>query len=144
MRQWEYVEAKHQWELAIYRYNTTRSAWDRTVGGWITDELVSIQAGVTDAEVQAAAEVLYRDYESEYSAGHLTWRDFTDPARRVLAAAREALARPGDDEPEDEDDDLAVRVRAVIARYKDDQVNALTAFADIMDAVGKAHGPATP
>jgi septal ring factor EnvC (AmiA/AmiB activator) len=32
------------------------------------------------------------------------------------------------------DRDLAARVRAVIAHYKDDQVNALTAFADIIDA----------
>jgi hypothetical protein len=32
---------------------------------------------------------------------------------------------------------LAARVRAVIARYKDDQVNPITAFADIMDAAGE-------
>lgn len=36
------------------------------------------------------------------------------------------------------DRDLAARVRAVIARYKADDVNALTAFADIMDAAGEA------
>lgn len=35
------------------------------------------------------------------------------------------------------DRDLAARVRAVIARYKDDEVGALTAFADIMDAAGE-------
>lgn len=42
--------------------------------------------GITEAAVQAAAEVLLRDYESEYSAAHLTWRDFESLARRVLEA----------------------------------------------------------
>jgi hypothetical protein len=41
------------------------------------------------------------------------------------------------------DHDLADKVRAVIARYKADDVNALTAFADIMDAAGDtARSPA--
>jgi hypothetical protein len=43
--------------------------------------------GVPETAVQAAAEILLRDYESEYSAAHLTWRDFADLARRVLEAA---------------------------------------------------------
>lgn len=37
--------------------------------------------------VQHAAEVVLRQYESQYQADHLTWRDFADDAREVLAAA---------------------------------------------------------
>lgn len=40
-----------------------------------------------DRAVQAAAEVLLRDYQSEYDADHLTWRDFAGLARKVLEAA---------------------------------------------------------
>jgi hypothetical protein len=47
---------------------------------------------VPDNAVQAAAEVLLRQYESEYSAPHLTWRDFTGPAREILEAAAPVLA----------------------------------------------------
>jgi hypothetical protein len=43
--------------------------------------------------IQAAAEVLFRQYESEYSASHLTWRDFADQAREVLEAAMPAIER---------------------------------------------------
>lgn len=39
------------------------------------------------AAIQAAAEVMFRQYESQYSASHLTWRDFSDDAKAVLAAA---------------------------------------------------------
>jgi hypothetical protein len=42
---------------------------------------------VTDAMVEAAAEVLLHDYGLQYDAGHLTWRDFEDLARRALEAA---------------------------------------------------------
>lgn len=42
---------------------------------------------ITEAMVQAAAEVLLRDYESQYNADRLTWRDFADLARAVLEAA---------------------------------------------------------
>lgn len=45
---------------------------------------------VTDAMVQAAAEVLLRDYELQYQADHLTWRDFADVARAALDAAMKA------------------------------------------------------
>lgn len=47
---------------------------------------------IPDDAVQAAAEVLLRQYESEYSAAHLTWRDFADPARQVLEAAAPVMA----------------------------------------------------
>jgi hypothetical protein len=47
---------------------------------------------IPDAAVRAAAEKLLRQYESEYSADHLTWRDFKDPAREVLEAAAPAMA----------------------------------------------------
>lgn len=43
---------------------------------------------VTEAMVQAAAEVLLADYASQYQADHLTWRDFADLARAALEAAR--------------------------------------------------------
>jgi hypothetical protein len=46
---------------------------------------------VPDVAVRAAAKVLFRQYESEYSAGHLTWRDFTVPAREILGAAMPAI-----------------------------------------------------
>ena len=45
-----------------------------------------------ESAVQAAAEVLLRDYESQYSADHLTWRDFEELARRVLNAAARPVA----------------------------------------------------
>jgi len=47
---------------------------------------------VPDDAVQAAAEVMLRQYETEFSAPHLTWRDFADPAREILEAAAPALA----------------------------------------------------
>lgn len=51
-------------------------------------------AEIPEAAVQAAAEVLYRDYESEYNASHLTWRDFAGQARQVLTAAASAAPPP--------------------------------------------------
>lgn len=47
---------------------------------------------VPEDAVKAAAEVLLRQYATEYSADHLTWKDFTDPAREVLEAAAPVLA----------------------------------------------------
>jgi hypothetical protein len=47
-------------------------------------------ADIPPAAVQAAAEVMLRQYESQYEAGHLTWRGFEDDARQILEAAREA------------------------------------------------------
>jgi hypothetical protein len=60
--------------------------------------------------IQAAAEVMLRQYDRQYSSGHLTWRDFADDATEMLeaaephmiavaeerfaAAAREELAKP--------------------------------------------------
>jgi hypothetical protein len=49
-------------------------------------------ADIPEPAIQAAAEVLLRDYESQYSASHLTWRDFADLARQVLAAAAPLMA----------------------------------------------------
>jgi hypothetical protein len=46
----------------------------------------------SDETLQRAAEVLFRQYESEYSTEHLTWRDFADPAREILDAAAPLLA----------------------------------------------------
>lgn len=40
-----------------------------------------------ESAVQHCAEVMLRQYESEYDAGHLTWRDFADAARAILDAA---------------------------------------------------------
>lgn len=44
--------------------------------------------------VQRAAEVMLRQYDSQYSAGHLTWRDFADDARAILEAALMAPGTP--------------------------------------------------
>jgi hypothetical protein len=49
---------------------------------------------IPEAAVQAAAEVLFRDYESQYAADRLTWRDFAALARQSLEAALPHL-RPG-------------------------------------------------
>lgn len=77
------------------------------------------QAASFDAAVQAAAEVLFRDYESQYSAGHLTWRDFADLARKTLEAAIGAsaaiVAEYGWTPPEPASAD-ARRVRTVLAQ----------------------------
>jgi hypothetical protein len=40
-----------------------------------------------DTAVRHAAEVMLRNYDSQYNADHLTWRDFADDARAVLDAA---------------------------------------------------------
>ena len=40
-----------------------------------------------EAAIHGAAEVLYRDYASQYQADHLSWRDFADLAREALTAA---------------------------------------------------------
>lgn len=37
--------------------------------------------------IEAVARNMYRRYESDYEADHLTWRDFADDARADLAAA---------------------------------------------------------
>lgn len=42
--------------------------------------------------VQAAAEVRLRQYESEYDAARLTWRDFATDMTEVLEAAAPHLA----------------------------------------------------
>lgn len=47
---------------------------------------------VPDDAVQPAAEVMLRQYESQYNADHLTWRDFAGDARAVLEAAAPAMA----------------------------------------------------
>ena len=52
------------------------------------------QGDEPDAVVQAAAEVLFRDYESQYTADRLSWRDFADLASKVLAAAQQPMPAP--------------------------------------------------
>jgi len=47
---------------------------------------------VPDEAVQAVAERMFRRYESEYDASHLTWQDFADDARAGLEAAAPILA----------------------------------------------------
>lgn len=47
---------------------------------------------IPDEAVQRAAEVMFRQYESQYDASHLTWRDFAADARAVLEAAGRTLA----------------------------------------------------
>jgi hypothetical protein len=44
-------------------------------------------ADYPDEVVQRAAEVMLRQYETQYDAAHLTWRDFAASAREVLDAA---------------------------------------------------------
>lgn len=48
---------------------------------------VEIVPDLPEEAVQAAAEVLYREYDSEFGADHLSWRDFTSTARAALEAA---------------------------------------------------------
>lgn len=48
---------------------------------------------VPSPAVEAAARVLLHDYESSYSADHLTWHDFEIPAHAVAAAVL-ATVRP--------------------------------------------------
>ena len=47
----------------------------------------------TDAELEAVASILLDDYATEYSAGHLSWRDFDGPAARILGAVAPAIIR---------------------------------------------------
>jgi hypothetical protein len=46
---------------------------------------------IPDEAVQRAAEVMFRQYESQYDVGEQTWRDFADDARAVLEAALPVL-----------------------------------------------------
>lgn len=43
--------------------------------------------------VHAVAETLYRHYDSEYGASHLTWMDFADEARELIQAAAPHLRK---------------------------------------------------
>lgn len=47
---------------------------------------------IPDEAVQIVAKRMFRRYESEYDAGHLSWRDFADDARADLEAAAPVLA----------------------------------------------------
>jgi hypothetical protein len=40
-----------------------------------------------ESAIRHCAEVMFRQYESEYNADHLTWRDFAGDARAILDAA---------------------------------------------------------
>lgn len=57
------------------------------------DENMTTDRGerITDEDVRVVAEQMLRRYESEYSAGHLTWLDFAVDARADL----ETAFRPG-------------------------------------------------
>jgi hypothetical protein len=46
---------------------------------------------IPDEAVQRAAEVMFRQFESQYDVGQQTWRDFADDARAILEAALPAL-----------------------------------------------------
>lgn len=48
---------------------------------------------------QRLAERLYRDYDSEYEASHLTWQNFTGDARRYIGALTQTQD-PSTDEPQ--------------------------------------------
>ena len=52
-------------------------------------------SAIPEAAIQAAAEVMLRQYDSEYSAAHLTWRDFADSAREILEAAEDCRRLAG-------------------------------------------------
>ena len=62
---------------------TTPSATP-TEGATVTD--------LPEPAVEAAAKVALRQYESEYSAAHLSWRDFEGEVRELLEAAAPHLA----------------------------------------------------
>ena len=46
----------------------------------------------TDADVQALAEALRSDYDSEFCAAHLRWQDFAEQASMLLDAVAPAIA----------------------------------------------------
>lgn len=47
---------------------------------------------IPEEVVQAVAEKLYRDYDSEFGADHLSWRDFEGQARELLGVAAPLIA----------------------------------------------------
>lgn len=47
---------------------------------------------IPDDAIKAAAEVLLRQYASEYQADHLTWHDFEHAASEILQAAAPFMA----------------------------------------------------
>lgn len=86
-------------------------------------------AAIPEAAVQAAAEVLYRDYDSEFDASHLSWQDFAGQARKVLDAAAGTAPQPA---PEGKRvtlklsetqpaPDLAAAIQDIIDRYPEQQ-----------------------
>jgi hypothetical protein len=58
--------------------------------------LAADTAHLPEAAVRAGAEVRLRQYESEYEAGHLTWRDFAAEVTEILEAALPYLPVPRD------------------------------------------------
>jgi hypothetical protein len=81
---------------------------------------------------------LTEDAEAILVAALIAERDKAREELRLVSAQRDELFDRIGDLQSGQDHGLAAKVLAVIARYKDDQVNALTAFADIMDAAGEA------
>lgn len=49
-----------------------------------------VSSNPTDPAVRLLAERLWKEYDSEFNAGHLSWRDFEGEARQHVEALREA------------------------------------------------------
>jgi len=81
--------------------------------------------------------MLARTAAREMADEFITWTVTPEDHERILAW-RQLAGLDGASADLAPDHVLAARVRAVIARYKDDELNPITAFADIMDAAGEA------
>jgi hypothetical protein len=84
---------------------------------------------IPEEVVQAVAEKLYRDYDSEFGADHLSWRDFEGQARELLSVAAPLIAEQARvEERAVRDNELAVlreeveedaRVMRALRRHRD-------------------------
>lgn len=97
---------------------------------------------IPKAAIQAAAEVRLRQYESEYSAAHLTWKDFADDTRAMLEAAAPHMGkqRPANN---------TARLRQWATRQAQRQTNTpydqgyMTAVRAMLEIIGPLRSPPT-
>lgn len=82
-----------------------------------------VSSNPTDPAVRLLAERLWKEYDSEFNANRLSWRDFEGEARKHVEALREAelLVTPQASSAERSEEDL---VSAIAESLRDFQVSA--------------------
>jgi len=86
--------AAHDQEVAARAWDEGPMGMTQNAGATMssTEEAARAEAerrpvDLSEAAVEAAARVLLADYETQYAAEHITWKDFAELARAALQAA---------------------------------------------------------